>query len=197
MPQKNLHIPLLITEIADAYLEAVDSSELDELIQLDADKDRANREINELLEAHPRSNALANKGQIEAITTWISRYAPHAEKNWFNRFTKSILGQSVAMNRLTVAQASQIEISLNQISRTRAYGSEWNTANLALDLHYKFDLYPDDPERAKATYRACQQRLCYQVSMGRVNHPKFLTRGEAREFSKLVDAIVPSVVTTH
>jgi hypothetical protein len=36
------------------------------------------------------------------------------------------------------------------------------------------------------------QRFAYQVSMGRVNHPKYLTHAEASEFCKLVNVVMPA-----
>lgn len=192
-------IPLQILDTIDAYIEAVSPDEFEELMQLAADKERISQEIIEARETRNeqrdtlRPNARANAGQLRAIATWIARYASHHEHDWFYRFTRSLFGHGVEMNHLTVAQASQVEIALAQINGNRAYGSAWNTANLALDIHYKFDLYPDDWERAKVEFRECQQRFCYQVSMGRVNHPKHLTHGEALDYAKLVNAALPTL----
>lgn len=187
-------IPMLITDITAAYLVAVPASELDERIQLEADREAAQQEIIEVTEARPY--APANRGQLNAITTWLARYAPHAEKNWLPRFTRTLFGRSIELSRLTATQASQLEIALAQLNRTRAYAADWNTADGELNMHYKFDLYPTDYERAKVSYRECQQRFCYQVSMGRVNHPKYLTRHEAQAFSALV-ATATQPAATH
>lgn len=195
-------IPHSIAQTAAAYLVAVAPAEIEELMQLEADLDSARQEIIEAREARnaqfdtllARPYALANAGQLKAIATQIARYAPHAEKNWLIRFTRTLFGRSVELSRLTAIQASRLEIALASINRNRAYAADWNTADGELNMHYKFDLYPTDWERAKATYRECQQRFCYQVSDGRVNHPKYLTRHEAQAFSELVKSAISSIV---
>lgn len=186
-------IPMQIVAIADAYLEAVDPAELDELIQLQADKERAQQEIIEAAESITRPNALANRGQLREITTWIAKHAPHAEKNWFPRFTRLLFGASVAMNQLTTSQAELVMASLRHLNNTRSYPREWNMATVHLMIYYKYDLNYDDLDRAGKECAACEQKFCYDVSLGRTNDTRCLTHDEAGGFVALVNALVPTV----
>lgn len=138
-------------------------------------------------EAHEK---MATRAQIEAIEHLIAMYCPGRENGWFYRFTLDLLGKAKELCTLTYSEAGQVRARLEWIARGFCTNNALTYPQLALNLHYKRDLYPDDDQRATIERNECTRRFALIASKGRTNQPRKLTDFEAERFAQLVEGAV-------
>lgn len=139
----------------------------------------------------PTPDKLAAAAQVQALNVAID-YWHNRKSDWISNLCRQLFSREVSkVSQLTTSEASTLEMHLATIKR-RAYAhvSQYADAHLHWDIYLKFTLYPDDWERAKATYAANIQTAAYKVTLGRTGDFKKLTDTEACEYSKVLERML-------
>lgn len=145
-----------------------------------------------------RLDAPASTNQRVAIRSLLNELTVGCiePRNWFRGFVTPICGGPKDLRDLTVSEASQVEISLAAIRRARCYAGDLGI-HAELNLRFKFDLYPTDPDRAKAEYAQATANQARVVSGGRTGNPRLLTKAEAIVYTIRLQRFIEQGVFTN
>lgn len=140
----------------------------------------------------------ATQAQCDAIHKQLQRWSTR-RAGYEQKLMKQMFGRTVdKVSDLSVGEASTLEIHLARLARTAYNHSSltWSI-HIEIDIFLKFNAYPTDPARAKATYNLMLVETAYSASEGRTGSYKHLTCYEATVYANSLERQLATLTSEY